>query len=142
MSLPQRIVVAVDGSDPSIKALGYALKLASMSKARVLLVHVMLLPSGTEPETMEAVRKELSAKGSDILNRAANMAKSNDVQVQTRMVETDCSVSMAIVDLSNKEKAELIVLGTKGISGYPRLMLGSTAAGAVSFASCPVLAVR
>jgi len=135
-------VVAVDGSDPSSKALGYALKLASISDARVLLVHVLLLPSGMEPDTLDAVRKELSTKGADILTRAAGLATSSKIQAETRMVETDRSVPMAIVDLSTKEDADLIVLGTKGTSGYGRLMLGSTAAGAVSFANCPVLAVR
>lgn len=141
-ALPQNIVIAIDGSDPSTKALSYALRLGSVSKARVLLVHVLLLPSGVDPGTLEAVRKDMSAKGRDLLSKAAELAKSSNLQVETRLVETDRSVSMAIIDVAAREKADLIVLGTQGTSGYGRLMLGSTAAGAVSFANCPVLAVR
>ena len=141
-SLPTKIVVAIDGSAPSLNALSYALKLASVSKASILLLHVLLLPSETESETLEALRKDMTAKSMDLLSKAVSMAKSNNVSIEKRTVETSRSVSMAIVDLSAKEKADLIVLGTQGVSGYGKMMLGSTAAGVVSFANCPVLAVR
>ena len=141
-SLPKKIVVAIDGSAPSLKALSYALELASVSKASILLLHVLLLPSETESETLEALRRGMTAKSVDLLSKAASMAKSSNVPIETRTVETNRSVSMAIIDLSAKEKADLIVLGTQGVSGYARMMLGSTAAGVASFANCPVLAVR
>ncbi len=141
-TLPQRIVVAIDGSEPSFKALSYASKLAGLTKSKVVVLHVMLLPPGTTSRTLEAVRKDLSSKGNVLLAKATSIAKSNGMDVETKMIETNHSVEMAIVDFAAQEKADLLVLGTKGTSGYGRLMLGSTAAGAVSFANCPVLAVR
>ncbi len=140
--LPQRIVVAIDGSEPSFKALSYASKLAGLTKSKVVVLHVMLLPPSATSRTLEAVRKDLSSKGNELLAKATGIAKSNGLDVETKMVETNHSVEMAIVDFAAQEKADLLVLGTKGTSGYGRLMLGSTAAGAVSFANCPVLAVR
>jgi nucleotide-binding universal stress UspA family protein len=142
VSLPQKIVVAVDGSDPSFKSLSYAIKLAAMSKSKVVVLNVMSLPHGTTPKTVEALKKDLSGKAAQILEKAKSMSKSEGIDVETRSVETSQSTVMAIVEFADKEKADLIVMGTKGTSGYGRLMLGSVAAGVVSFASCPVLAVR
>ncbi len=135
-------MVAIDGSEPSFKALSYASKLAGLTKSKVVVLHVMLLPPGATSRTLEAVRKDLSSRGDELLAKATGIAKSNGLDVETKMVETNHSVEMAIVDFAAQEKADLLVLGTKGTSGYGRLMLGSTAAGAVSFANCPVLAVR
>jgi nucleotide-binding universal stress UspA family protein len=84
----------------------------------------------------------LSAKAADVLGKAKSLGKSSGVDVETRLVETSGSLVSAIIDFSNEEKADLIVMGTKGTSGYGKMMLGSVAAGVVSFASCPVLAVR
>jgi nucleotide-binding universal stress UspA family protein len=140
--LPAKIVVAVDGSDPSFKALSYAAKLATLNKSKVVVLNVISLPPGTAAKTAEALRKDLSAKAAGVLGKANSLAKSNGVDVETISVETSESVVLAIVDFSIKEKADLIVMGTKGTSGYGKMMLGSVAAGVVSFASCPVLAVR
>ena len=102
----------------------------------------MSLPPWTAAKTADALKKDLSSKAADVLGRAKSLARSNGVDVETRSIETSGSIVMAIIDFSNKEKADLIVMGTKGTSGYGKMMLGSVAAGVVSFASCPVLAVR
>ena len=142
VSLPQKIVVAVDGSDPSFKALNYAVKLAVASRSKVVVLNVISLPPGTSPKTVEALKNDLSKKSSDILDRAKRESKLEGIDIETKIVETSQSIVMAIVEFAGKEKTDLIVMGTKGTSGYGRLMLGSVAAGVVSFAGCPVLAVR
>ncbi|HVH15101.1 MAG TPA: universal stress protein [Candidatus Angelobacter sp.] len=142
ISLPQKIVVAVDGSDPSFKALNYASRLAGLSKSKVVALNVISLPPGTTPKTVEALKKELSAKAAEILLKANSISKSNGLDLETKTVETSQSIVMSIVEFASQEKADLIVMGTRGTSGYGRLMLGSVAAGVVSFANCPVLAVR
>ena len=141
-TLPTRIAVGVDGSGPSFRALSYALTLAKLSKSTIILAHVVLLPLGATSQTLAALRKEMSTKGQEILGKATEMARSSTVPVETRIVETDRSISTAIVELANKERADLIVVGTQGTSGYGKLMLGSTAAGTVTQANCPVLVVR
>lgn len=141
-SLPKKILVAIDESGQSRKAVAYAQKLAAVSKASVILLHVLLFPPGVNQETLEAVRKDMLAKGRSLLGIANGSVESSGIRVETRIVETDRSVSKAIVDLAAKENVDLIVLGTQGTSGYGRLMLGSTAAGVVTSANCPVLAVR
>lgn len=141
-TLPKRIAVAVDGSDPSFRAVSYASNLAKAFGSTVVIMHVLLLPPGATGETLNAVRKEMSSKGEEVLKKASDLAKSSGVSTEKRIVETNRSISVAIVELASKEKADLIVLGTQGTSGYSKLMLGSTAAGTVSIATCPVLSVR
>ncbi len=142
VSLPRRIVVAIDGSDPSIKALSYASKLAEQNKSNITVLNVVSLPLGTDPRTADAIRKELRTKSGELLGKASDMCKASSIAVETESIETGQSVVMAIVDFSAKKNADLIVVGTKGTSGYGKMMLGSVAAGVVSFANSPVLAVR
>ncbi len=138
----ERIVVAVDGSDESLKAVDYALKLADPAKTMIKILHVVLLPTGTSEQTLQAIKKDMWAKGNEILTRAHKSAGIKRDRLETQIVETDHSVVMAIVDYARHEKADLIIIGTKGTSGFGRLMLGSTAAGTVSLAPCSVLTVR
>lgn len=142
VSLPQKIVVGIDGSEQSFRALDYATKLGSLSKSKLLLVHVLLLPPGATVETVENVRRDLSKRISEMMTRAGDIVKSSDLEVETKTVETNSSVVKAIIDFAAEQKADLLVVGTRGTSGMGRLMLGSTAAGAATFATCPVLTVR
>lgn len=142
VSLPQRIVVGIDGSEQSFRALDYAAKLGSLSKSKLTLVHVLLLPPGASAETIDSVRRDLSKRVSEMMTKAAGIVKSSNLEVETRTVETNSSVVKSIIDFAGEQKADLLVVGTRGTSGMGRLMLGSTAAGAAAFASCPVLTVR
>jgi nucleotide-binding universal stress UspA family protein len=116
--------------------------LAGVSRSKVTVLNVISLPPGTSPKTVEALKKDLSTRSTGLLDKAKRMGKSEGIDVETMTVETSQSIVMAIVEFAGKEKTDLIVMGTKGTSGYGRLMLGSVAAGVVSFAGCPVLAVR
>jgi nucleotide-binding universal stress UspA family protein len=58
------------------------------------------------------------------------------------MLASPTSVVPAIVDYAEKNKVDLIVTGTKGRSGFTKLLLGSVASGIVTFASCPVMVAK
>ncbi len=88
------MVVAIDGSEPSFKALSYASKLAGLTKSKVVVLHVILLPPGATSRTLEAVRKDLLSKGNELLAKATGIARSNGLDIETRMVETNHSVEM------------------------------------------------
>lgn len=142
---PKRILVALDGSSLSFKALDYALMLASLTDGEIIAINVVMIPSFvTSVEMIEELRKQGASSGGQLLDKArriASDAKATDFL--TRLVETSSSVVKAIVDTARELNADLIVIGTKGTTeGIPRLMLGSVAAGVMSFAACPVLAVR
>ena len=58
------------------------------------------------------------------------------------MIASPTSEVPAIVDYAEKNKVDLIVTGTKGRSGFTKLLLGSVASGVVTYASCPVMVVK
>lgn len=147
-SLPKRILVAVEGSEPSLKessmkAARYALKLASIEGATVTGVCVVQIPEYVEENTRKILRDELFSKSNKTLEEVREMAARVGVGFSSKTVETSGSISAAICGLADKEGTELVVLGTrKDTSNITKMMLGSVAAGVVGNAGCPVLVVR
>lgn len=142
ITLPKKILIGVDGSDASLKATAYAIKLAKLGQAGVVALHVILLPAYASQKTVDSLRKELSARAEEVWERIKKLPDSGDVKFEAKVIETNRSVVQAIVDFALKSDVELIVLGTRGFAGVAKLMLGSVAAGVVNSAHCPVLVVR
>lgn len=146
--LPSRMLVAVEGSEPSlressIKAARYALKLASKTGAELIGVCVVQIPEYIEENTREILRNELFRKSEQTLDEIKGMASGVQVKFSSRIVETSGGIGTAICTLSSKEGVDLIVLGTRtSTSSLSKMMLGSVAAGVVGNADCPVLVVR
>jgi nucleotide-binding universal stress UspA family protein len=69
-------------------------------------------------------------------------AVTNGVKFKTEVVASPTSTVLAIVDYAENNKVDLIVLGTRGRSGFTKLLLGSVASGVVTYASCPVMVVK
>jgi len=141
--LPKKIVVAVEGSPPSLKAAGYALELASLTGSAVIMLHVILLPQYIDEQTKSRLRQELTARGEKVLDQTSNMKRRGDVIFTRRILETNTSIALTICNFSEREGADLIILGDRTeASPVARLMLGSVATGVANNASCPVLVVR
>lgn len=79
-------------------------------------------------------------KGEAGLEVAEFLAEKRNVKVKTR-VERGQAVK-TIVEIAGREDAGMIVVGSKGLTGFDRMMLGSIAEKVSKFASCPVLIVR
>jgi nucleotide-binding universal stress UspA family protein len=143
-----RIVVAVDGSSTSRRALHEAIKLAAEGHARLLLLHVLdestiyryPIPVG------DALRSVLDAwrQGAQkVLDEALEMARHSGAEVETELVESaEREVPDVIVDKAKRWQADLIVMGTHGRQGFAHLFLGSVAEGVVRIAPVPVLLTR
>lgn len=140
-ALPKKIIVAIDGSEPSFKAAEYAIRLAVLAKSELIALLVMFLPPYASPETLESLRRELAANAESPLARARKMAKERGLNIETRAVETSHSVVRTIADYAEQVAAALIVVGTRGTGGKSRRILGSVAGGVVEDAHCPVLVV-
>jgi len=147
-SLPRKILVAVEGSEPSLressmKAAAYALKLASASSAEVVAVCVIQIPEYIEENTRANLRNELFAKSEKTLGDVASLASAAKVKYSSKVLETSGAIATTICNFSSKEGVNLIVLGTRAnTSNLTKMMLGSVASGVASNADCPVLVVR
>ncbi|MGB8036306.1 MAG: universal stress protein, partial [Nitrososphaeraceae archaeon] len=69
-------------------------------------------------------------------------ADHNKIQLKTAIIISPLSIVGAIINYSEEEKANLIVIGTRGRSGFKKMLLGSVAAGVVRYAHCPVMVLK
>ncbi len=147
----QRIIVAVDGSAPSGRAVELAADLASKYGAAIQLVTVV--PDFApifDPAVEEYARLEhLSAPKSEYglpaaqsaLDGAESMAREKGAAaVSTALLFGD--PAREIVAAAKKNGADLIVIGSRGYGRLKGLMLGSVAQKVLGQAPCPVLVVR
>ncbi|MGU7812178.1 universal stress protein [Burkholderia sp. AW49-1] len=141
------ILVALDGSDTSSRALDAALNLASETGARLTPVYVVdfLVPAydtyGYDPSILiDAFREE----GLRVTEDAAKRMKARGVAGTPQISNVAPSredVPQRIVGLAGEIKADLIVMGTHGRRGFQRLFLGSVAERVLRLATCPVLMI-
>ncbi|KVQ46945.1 universal stress protein UspA [Burkholderia territorii] len=141
------ILVALDGSDTSSRALDAALNLASETGARLTPVYVVdfLVPAydtyGYDPSILvDAFREE----GLRVTEDAAKRMKARDVagtpQI-SNVAPAGEDVAQRIVGLAGELNADLIVIGTHGRRGFRRVVLGSVAERVLRQARCPVLMI-
>lgn len=148
MSLSKKILVAVEGSEPSLressmKAAEYALKLATLLNATLVAICVVQIPEYIEENTRASLREELFGKSQKALDEIKGLSEASGVSYTSQVLETSGGISSAICDLAVKQGVDLIVLGTRAnTSTLTKMMLGSVASGVVGNADCPVLVVR
>ena len=135
----RRIVVGYDGSDPSVRALRFALGTLSAPDGEVWVVHAALAPSTVaEPRTDEEQGTESGAIDHSLRALEAEVDPAGRrVHVWTR----DGAPAPTILAAAEEVRADLIVLGTRGLRGASRLLLGSVSIDVVRHARCPVTVV-
>ena len=145
----KRIVVAVDGSETSSKALDEATKLAREMSSIILLLHVceempiMWEPDGMNMILMQNSLKAVSDAGKELLEKHRRQLAEQGITVETKLVETyGGRIGSVISEEAQKWNADLLVVGTHGRKGIAHLLMGSVAEGVARTASIPVLLVR
>jgi universal stress protein A len=140
----REILVPIDFSECSRKALQYAVPLARQFGSRLLLVHVMpvLYFVGSEfgPIDVPVPEREIRENSARALERLSNEEIAAAVPVSTRICRGQPVHEIVAVAL--EEQVDLIVLSTHGHTGLKHVLLGSVTENVVRYAPCPVLVVR
>jgi nucleotide-binding universal stress UspA family protein len=140
-----RILVAIDGSEASTRALDEAVRLAENQNARLRLVHVVdtsCLYRGEEVERSVELEEAWRKTGQEVLDRGRALTRGSSITVETALHCTGSArVCETIVEDALKWAADLIVMGTHGRRGLNRLLLGSVAEGVTRMSSISVLLV-
>jgi nucleotide-binding universal stress UspA family protein len=144
----KRIIVAYDGSKDSGKAVEVGAELSEKFSAALVIVHVYSSPmvaytatAGLPAPNITELEEAAKEGGQVILERGVGLARKQGVKARGELLESS-SVVQALVEFSANEKADLVVVGTRGMTGFKKLILGSVSSGLISHASCPVLVVR
>jgi nucleotide-binding universal stress UspA family protein len=139
----QRILVPVDFSTPSLKAVRYAVAFAERSGATIQLVNVVeppfILGDPQNAALLLPGQEAIKDAQERLLNLAVEVAR-GAVPVVTQVRQG--KPCQEIVALAEEMKADLIIIATRGYTGFKHVLLGGTAERVVRQAPCPVLTVR
>ena len=154
----KKILVAQDGSESSQRAAQAALELAEKLKADLVVLHAISPPTSyyhstiasptgmslpaPSPHEIDAYYAYARKVALGIVGETESKAKKQGIHVKTEIPEAVSSIVETIVNHASKENVDLIVVGTRGLGGFKKLLLGSVSSGIVSHAHCPVLIVR
>lgn len=141
------VLVPVDFSPCSLRAVVPAIELARICDGRIVLLHVLELRSSTAPPFYFSIPPplELEEDLRDISNShleqlAMSIRKQGVAEVETHTVPG--TPYAEIVKVIPKYDADLVVMGTHGASGFNEFFIGTNAARVVSRAACPVLTIQ
>jgi nucleotide-binding universal stress UspA family protein len=156
------VLVSIDGSEASMKAADYAIMTAKRNDAQLTALHVLYSQTGyayssgtfgglVTPSSIRAIyesAKQEAQQWFDKVEEKINeqekeeQKEKHQIQLKTELVVTATSVAAAIVGYSEQHDIDLIVIGTRGRSGFKKLLLGSVASGVATYARCPVMVVK
>jgi len=148
MSSYHQILVPVDGSPTSEKALDEAIRLAQLNGARLRLVHVvdeLNYVNGFEPAMnyLNDIIPLMRVAGEKLLAYDCQKAQDKGVEADSVLIdEGPGRIFEHVAEQARLAKADLIVVGSHGRRGIGRILLGSDAEQIVRHAPVPVLVVR
>ena len=138
-----RILVPIDFSRPSLKAIPYALAISRQFGADVHLLHVTDLTQQPPPTLMTLPLVPQSEWNRRFMKRLQALAKKYRTDGNVSALEPRTGTAYEeICAVAGELKADLVVVATHGYTGYKRMFLGSTAERVVQHSPCPVLVVR
>jgi nucleotide-binding universal stress UspA family protein len=150
-TLFSKILVPIDGSEYSFNAAEYAIQISMKDKSHITLLSILpsKLMHGDSSGIFGAIPpnyfKKYKNDAKKWFNRIIDKIKKDRFEIgkiKTDVITTPLSIVSAIVEYADKDDMTLIIMGTRGITGFKRMLLGSVASGVVTYAHCPVLVIR
>lgn len=142
-----KILLAIDGSSSSQAALQSVAARPWPASTQLKVLHVVELPSllmgremgGSDPE-FEAFWEALREQGKELADKAAQKLREAKFDVSTELVEGD--PKSLIIDVAGRWPADMIVVGSHGLKGLRRFLMGSVSQAVVRYAPCSVEVIR
>jgi nucleotide-binding universal stress UspA family protein len=136
------ILVPTDFSDHALYALKVAASIAKIIKARIRIIHASNIPSIGVKESAyyENFNKELKLKAETELEKLTKLDFLKNVRIDKYLISD--RLIYQLVKNEKFRKAELIVIGSHGRSGFNRLLIGSNTEKIIRMADPPVLTIK
>jgi nucleotide-binding universal stress UspA family protein len=96
----------------------------------------------TTPKAIEDVLETQKKDVQKWFDEIRSKLKNTNISVTDKIIISVSSIVGEIIEFADKEKVDLIIFGTRGRTGFKKLLLGSVAEGVVTHPSCPVMVVR
>ena len=139
----KRILVPVDGSEGALNAVRYAAARAKESEAEIHVLHVEPPPIYQEAR-LYAMREDIAKIHLDARQRLIKQATDELARagVPHSAHVADGEIASAIAQFADAQKMDEIVMGTRGMTAFGQMLLGSVASRVVHFAKVPVTLVK
>jgi nucleotide-binding universal stress UspA family protein len=150
-----KILVAIDGSPPSMDAADYAIELARKNKSQLIVLYIIdaykypyllsstiLAPTFGIEKYMEEKKEAEKLMG---IIKEKYLQNTEDIEIKnlkTQIIEGKMPVAATIVEQTELENVDLIVIGSRGRTGFKKMLLGSVSLDVVKYAHCSVLIKR
>ena len=150
----KKMLIAVDESEYREKIIRCGLALSKSLGADVTAVHVVdrsSLASASdlggllgyyEGGNLEYYEEKLRKHAEDLLGEVGAFAKKEGVNIDTEVIMNASSAAEGIINYASRKNVDLVVIGTKGMTGAKKFLMGSVTSKVSSHAHCSVLAVR
>jgi nucleotide-binding universal stress UspA family protein len=145
-------LVPVDGSKPSLDASVQAIDIAKRLDAELIALYVVSpdirydymedIITPRLPRALKDVMMIAMQKGERHVKKVQQKASQRKVKVKTDVVIGVSSIVKDIVGYAEKNRIDMIVIGSRGLSGIKKMLLGSVASGVVTYSHCPVLVAK
>jgi nucleotide-binding universal stress UspA family protein len=147
----EKVLVSTDGSTNASRAVQAAIDIAKRSDAQLIILTVIMevvppvySPIGVDVPTVDysAYLNRVEADAKKLVDEAAKQAQDQSVKTSVSILRSVTSVAEAIIEEASKDKVQLIIVGTRGLGGFKKLLLGSVSSAVIEHAPCSVLVVR
>ena len=143
-----RILVPIDGSEHSKRALEFACDLATQYDAEVHLLYVIqsvyydkIMVLGSARVTIHMNQEEMEKAGNAVLDAAKDIAAEHGAKMVTETIESGSPTEVILEESKNRD-IDLIVMGSRGLSDLGGLMLGSVSHKVNHLAECTCVTVK
>jgi len=136
-----KVLVATDGSEHSMKAVQRALEMAEKEGAKVTLMAVAYYSGGGLDEMPPNIQEKLENEAAAALKKSKAIFDEKGIAVEM-VLEAGLVPANNILRKAEEEGFDKIIMGSTGLTGLKRVLIGSTAAKVVAHAPCSVTIVR
>ena len=144
----KKILLCTDGSEHSIEAAGVAAEIAAKFGSDVIVINVlhpvpMVAPYVNAAEMSldyQSIQEEAKSHQRETISTTIAELEKHGIKAES--LESEGHSVSGIVESARDIDADLIVMGSRGMGGFQRFLLGSVSDGVLHHAECPVLIVR
>ncbi len=147
----KKILVAIDGSERSVKALDFAVDLAEKYSAEIVLISVVppiraateeAMASAFPPIVETTYHKELEDYYGRVLSEAFMKVQKSKPKVKISTILLEGRPAERILEQAKQDGCDFIIIGNRGLGGIKEFFLGSVSHRVADQAPCPVLIVK
>lgn len=147
------ILLPFDGSIPSKRAAEYAIHIATLENSTLFFIHILdsikqggaigLRARYGDIDLVEGFKKARMREAEEWLKPVQQESNNKGIKSKVEILEDEGSSKLEIItDYIKNNSIDIVVMGSRGLSKFKQLLLGSTAYGIISHSACPVLIIR